>query len=202
MVNHAPSKWGKDLEAVLSGMGIKDVIRMIWERREAKEIEARIKIGLEKLKNETLRKEEDKIKASTYNIKYKFLVENDNMPWKYWLEENVKGRDKEIWARIRCGNIGRAGKKGELDWMCRICEEQDETFEHILMCKKSRELVTKKTREGVEVWMEEIEEGAIGGEVINMLGGKVQKEICAYVKEIEEVWNKRSGEARMERKED
>ncbi|KAH0540561.1 hypothetical protein KQX54_018295 [Cotesia glomerata] len=34
----------------------------------------------------------------------------------YWNEKEVSGGMKEVWARIRCGNLTRAGKAGLEDW--------------------------------------------------------------------------------------
>ncbi|KAI4474426.1 hypothetical protein M0804_014864 [Polistes exclamans] len=95
-------------------MGIEEMIEMIRERREDVRIEEKIKEGLEELKKRSLREEKEKIKKSTYNSMYKHLIENDEMLWKYWSEEGVRGGIKEVWARLRCGNIGKAGKNVEM----------------------------------------------------------------------------------------
>lgn len=56
------------------------------------------------------------------------MTENDETPWKYWDENNINGKDKKTWARMRCRNIGRDGKKGEEDWTCRTCKCEKETL--------------------------------------------------------------------------
>ncbi|KAI4491905.1 hypothetical protein M0804_003297 [Polistes exclamans] len=113
------------------------------------------------------------------------------MPWKYWSEEGVRGGIKEVWARLRCGNIGKAGKKGEKNWKSRLCKEQEETLEHLITCEKGRELVSEKRRKEIEEWVDGIKEGAIRGDLINMFGGKIQVGICEFFREVEELCKRR-----------
>ena len=51
---------------------------------------------------------------------------------KYWGEKDVKLKDKEQWARMRCGNIGRAGNKGYMNVNCKLCGAVKENLKHIL----------------------------------------------------------------------
>lgn len=191
ITNGNPSKWGENLVSVLREMGIEDLIEMIRERRDGGRIGEKIKTGLEELKRRSLREEEEKIRESGYNDLYKYLIEGDEMPWKYWSEEGIGGGVKEVWARVRCGNLGRAGKKGEKDWKCRLCREHVETLEHLIICDRGRELISGKARKEVEEWMVGVEEGAIRGEVINMLGGKIQVGMCGFFREVEELCRRR-----------
>lgn len=50
----------------------------------------------------------------------------------YWYKDKIKREDKEQWARLRCGNIGRAFKKGYTEWSCRLCGHDLETLSHLL----------------------------------------------------------------------
>ena len=54
---------------------------------------------------------------------------------KYWDKKSINGEMKEEWARLRCGNVGKVGKKGYEDWSCRICGKEDESINHKWMCK-------------------------------------------------------------------
>ncbi|KAI4475723.1 hypothetical protein M0802_015052 [Mischocyttarus mexicanus] len=186
--NNKPSRWGSDLGSALRSMGIQDVVEMIGERREVGVIVARMKEGLENLKNDALRGEEERMGRSTFCDKYRLIVENDSTPWKYWAEEGIRCGDKEIWARLRCGSIGRAGKKGEKDWMCRVCQEEEETLEHLMVCEESTRLVSESARRGVNEWRKGREEDTIKDEVIKMLRGGIQKDVCLFFKEIEKIW--------------
>ena len=46
---------------------------------------------------------------------------------KYWYKKKNNGGMEEEWARLRCGIIGKVGKKGYEDWNCRICGKEDES---------------------------------------------------------------------------
>ena len=60
---------------------------------------------------------------------------------KYWDKKGINEEMKEEWTTLRCGNIGKVGEKGYEDWSCKICGEDDESINHILMCKDARELI-------------------------------------------------------------
>ena len=49
---------------------------------------------------------------------------------KYWEEKDVKLKDEEQWARMRCSNIGRAGNKGYMNVNCRLCGAVKENLKH------------------------------------------------------------------------
>ena len=51
---------------------------------------------------------------------------------------------KEEWARLRCGNIGRAGTEGYEDW--KLSGKEDESINHVRMCDDSRELIKVEWR--------------------------------------------------------
>ena len=40
---------------------------------------------------------------------------------KYWDDKKIEYWDKEQWARLRCGNVGKAGNKEFQDVSCRLC---------------------------------------------------------------------------------
>lgn len=52
------------------------------------------------------------IRASSYNTMYKDIVlEEAEEKEYYWLKEKGGSSYKEVWSRVRCGNLGRAPKK-------------------------------------------------------------------------------------------
>ena len=81
-----------------------------------------------------------------------------------WDKKGINEEMKEEWARLRCGNIGKVGKKWDEDWSCRICGEEDESINRIWMCEDARELIK-------EEWVKEGDEWRKGkiGEELNLL---------------------------------
>ena len=55
-----------------------------------------------------------KISTSFYNCCSQFYGEIKKIvdSKKYWDKKGIKGEMEEKWARLRCGNIGKGGKKG------------------------------------------------------------------------------------------
>ena len=88
----------------------------------------------------------------------------------------------EEWARLRCGNIGKVGKKGYEDWSCRICGKEDESINRIWMCKDTREPIKDESVRGVDEWRE----GKIGKELSSRLLRQLQDDpvpaLCEYLR--------------------
>ena len=72
---------------------------------------------------------------------------------------------KEGSARLRCGNIGKVGKKGYEDWSCTICGKEDIRMNLILMCEDARVLIKDEWVKEVDEWRE----GKIGEELSSRL---------------------------------
>lgn len=51
-----------------------------------------------------------------------------------------------MWAKIRCGNVGRAYKEGYKEWTCRLCEWEHETVEHFLICREATRIQSERTK--------------------------------------------------------
>ena len=104
---------------------------------------------------------------------------------KYWDKKEINGEMKEEWARLRCGNIGKVGKKEYEDWSCRICGKEDESINHIWMCEDARELTKDEWVKGVDEWRE----GKIGEELssrlLRQLHGDRVPALCEYLKAFE-----------------
>ena len=58
----------------------------------------------------------------------KKTVDREN---KYCDKKGINGGMKEEWARLRCDNISKVGKKGYENWSCMICAEDDESINHM-----------------------------------------------------------------------
>ena len=62
----------------------------------------------------------------------------------------MKLKDKEQWARTRCGNIERAGDKGYMNVNCRLCGAVKENLKHILDCREFKKVVKIDLKLAVE----------------------------------------------------
>ena len=73
------------------------------------------------------------------------------------------------------------GRK-DIDWSCRICGMEDESINHIWMCKDARELIKDKWVRGVDEWRE----GKIGEELSSRLLRQLQGDpvpaLCKYLR--------------------
>ena len=69
---------------------------------------------------------------------------------KYWGEKDVKLKDKEHSAGMRCGNIGRAGNKAYMNVNCRLCGTVKENLRHILDCREFQKVLKRDLKLAVE----------------------------------------------------
>ncbi|CAD6234564.1 GSCOCG00001987001-RA-CDS [Cotesia congregata] len=198
ILNRQPSKWGEKIKMLVKEMECERIIELIYNNAEIEVIEEEIKNGLEVYKKMMEKKVEEKINNSTYNNLYKKLVltnETEN----YWCDKEVKNTDKEIWARARCGNLTRAGKKGISDWKCRECKSQEETLAHVLMCEKISKKLSEESKKTLETWNNYKEcEKIIEIKIIECLNSKICKNVCKLLKEIEKVLRESESENREE----
>ncbi|XP_044010579.1 uncharacterized protein LOC122854162 [Aphidius gifuensis] len=87
---------------------------------------------------------------------------NKNMTrWEnYWNEKGVSACNKESWARMKCGNVGRAYKSEKVinekeEWNCRMCGNYRETLEHILVCPMLRDKCDKRVNKEMDSMFKE-----------------------------------------------
>lgn len=129
------NRWEAARNGVLRGLGIekeevrkereegtKELIETIAERSERKEKEERRK----------------KIEETRYNGLYKQVI-TENLP--EYLRGRRKRKDRCLIARYRCGNEWRGNQhwKKEEDKICRICEREIESLEHMIcFCQATR----------------------------------------------------------------
>ncbi|XP_074112166.1 uncharacterized protein LOC141535900 [Cotesia typhae] len=120
----------------------------------------------------------------------------------YWKNKKTRSADKELWARVRCGNLVKAGKKGEKDWKCRECREKEETLMHVLTCEKIRNKLTKESKEEIKKWWEESEdEDKIKKEIVGIMKGRIRTGTCKVIREIENNLKKNEREREIGKKE-
>ena len=91
----------------------------------------------------------------------------------YWKDKRTEGREKEIWARIRVGNISKEGKKGFREMKCRVCDEEEETLNHVWTCRIAKEEMKEESRK----WIEEWSRGKEGDQLIKELEEELKGEV-------------------------
>lgn len=196
ILNRQQSKWGEKIRRLVKEMEREKVIEMIYNNAETEEIEEEIKKGLEVYKNKLEKKVEEKIKKSTYNKLYKNLVPISETE-SYWCDKEMKNTDKEIWARVRCGNLTRAEKKGISDWKCRGCKDQDETLTHVLVCEKVSEKLSEESKKTLEIWSDYKKcEKILEIKIIECLNNKICRNVCKLLKETENILRESESETR------
>ena len=94
--------WGKQLEKALKELGDGLVIKKLWEKRPAREIESRLKELWKIREDQDIQRDWGKLEKSTYFNYYKGIKESVAIE-AYWRRKNLKGWQNESWARWRCG---------------------------------------------------------------------------------------------------
>lgn len=113
----------------------------------------------------------------------------------YWERKDIGGEIKEVWARMRCGNVGKEYNKGYKDTKCGICREEKETMEHMIICKEARKEISKEIIEEMEKWREGDTEERLKKKIEQELRGKKPLIIhCQYVRAFERYARKKENE--------
>ncbi|CAG5089227.1 Protein of unknown function [Cotesia congregata] len=99
------------------------------------------------------------------------MIEKDG--YNYWKDDKKRGEDKEQWARIRCGNIERAYKKGYT--VMTHCQQSNITNE----VKKG---VNEEERKFLEKWDKLVEEEEIEKEKYTILRGEIDAKFEELIK--------------------
>lgn len=131
-------------------MGISEVIEWMWRLESGEKVYERMQEGMNEWKEKQRENDWKKMRNSTYNEIYKEMIPGEKGAG--YFDIRRKNRDENItWARMRCGNVGRANKKGYKDWGCRLCNRESETLQHLIICdeggKNQEENVKRKMRE-------------------------------------------------------
>ncbi|XP_043475764.1 uncharacterized protein LOC122507221 [Leptopilina heterotoma] len=183
--NNFPSAWGAKVQKVLSEVGDGRTIQLLGPEENMREISENIKRNIKVKMDQDIQQQWYKIDKSSYCKNYgkwKSKIGREN----YWEIKELSFKDKEQWARIRCGNVGRAGNKGFTDVSCRLCGSETENIEHIWVCKKARELIDKK-------WVEEVDKWTDCGKNLSLqkiwstMSGKPILALCRYARAFEDL---------------
>ncbi|KAH0550019.1 hypothetical protein KQX54_016877 [Cotesia glomerata] len=133
--------------------------------------------------NFKLRRQKNKEASSSdcNNLKEILLEEGSE----YWNEKEISEGMKEVWARLRCGNLTRAGKAGMEEWKCRMCKKENETIEHIMSCEVMKDSLSAEVKNELEVWREMSEGDSVRKKIVRALKGKICKKLCSVIREME-----------------
>lgn len=187
ILNNRPTDWGKKVYKSAREMGIVRVFEEMWNGAEAGEIRRITEEGLRRLKKKYEEEDDARIQLSTYNPLYEEICAEGSGN-KYWEMRGRTGREKEIWCRIRCENVGKDGKKGWADENCRMCRREVESFTHILSCEKlagnlKRETLVETIREKIGGGAEEEKSERLKV----LLRGECDRDICEYVESVQAI---------------
>lgn len=144
ILNNKPTKWGKAFYGVLEELEITECCRLIQEGSDSTELYNKLKGSLNSWWNKVLENEMLAILNSSYNMLYKEILLNVSGA-DYWDKKVKIKENKEVWARIRCGCVGRAYKKGFKDWSCRLCNWGEETLTHLIRCPEAWKLQSDRS---------------------------------------------------------
>ena len=110
----------------------------------------------------------------------------------YWRRKDLKGWQKETWARWRCGNPLRGGKKGFTKDSCRGCKGVTETWEHVINCDRVMQRLSTESKEWWQGWRNKSSEDQWRDRIIKELKTTADKEICNKLAEVEKALRKSS----------
>lgn len=188
ILNGNPSRWGKELNRGLEDLEAQSILRAIWKNENIDDIGTVLASGLEALKGAERAEDWRKVTISSYNHRYQVLSKRELEDGaQYWRTGGLDGWMKETWARLRCGNIGRAGKKGYRDWSCRLCRVELETLEHVWVCPVAHQKIKECWVEPVKAWVKGLSMEELNRELTKTLCGMPRKELCAYAAAFEKL---------------
>lgn len=191
ILNSNSSKWGKAVLQTLKLMKCEEILELIWRRQDPGIVKLKLNDGLELLRVQEEETTRALVYKSTYCSLYKLTKTKDGCE-DYWMDTNCEGWIKEVWSRLRCGNVERGFKKGFKDWSCRICQSQQETRAHLLICRKERNLCSDKTAQAIQLLTEGKYEADLDFLVKELLRGPPIREVCCLIAAIEKAGRKTS----------
>ncbi|KAK9306259.1 hypothetical protein QLX08_002989 [Tetragonisca angustula] len=160
--NGRPSSWMSELEAAMKEVGDGEILGMLEGKEGWNSLERKLKDGWETRRNQITQRDWCKINRSRYCPDYKDL-KTDWTQESYWEDKETSWKDKEQWARMQCGNIGRAGNKGFKEENCRLCGTGKENLDHAWSCEGMRSTTKEELVRKVEAeWGKVKEEGMAG----------------------------------------
>lgn len=185
IMNGNPSKWGKRMKEMCDEIGVSEVIEWIWREETGEKVYERMRKGVDEWKEKERREDWGKVCESTYNRIYKEIMPEEKGA--IYLNKGRKKKEENItWARMRCGNVGRAFKKGQKEWMCRLCEREYETIEHLISCEEAGKIQREQIKERMDEWKKTWEGRGEREIIIEKLRGEVCSMLCEYYSKVEE----------------
>ena len=151
IINTNPSQWGREFKQALEEVGGGKIVGAIWKESEWREVLILLEEGLKRKEEQDTQGDWVKVDKSSFCKLYGEIKKTVDRE-KYWDKKGINGTMKEEWARLRCGNIGKVGKKGYGDSICRICGKKDKSINHVWMCKDATELIKDEWVRGVDEW--------------------------------------------------
>ena len=109
---------------------------------------------------------------------------------KYWEDKELKGKIKEIWARMRCRSVGKNICKAFRETKCTFCKKEKETLAHVCECKEAEERIERKLTDGLKQWKKESEVIELERKVNTRLTGKSVQASCEYEAEFKKLARK------------
>ncbi|KAK0079748.1 hypothetical protein PV326_008572 [Microctonus aethiopoides] len=201
IMNGKATKWGKSMREGIEGSKNRGLCEAIWSGQEGDGVQKKIREELEEWWEQECKKEEEKIEKSTYNTIYKEITAGA-VGNEYLNSKGVNMEDRVIWARMRCGNIGRAGKKGEKEWTCRLCGGEDETLWHLLECEEATREQEEETKKELCKCKGNKGKGEMQEMIIRELKGEINTIICRYMRKVEEKIKRERRKKEMEMEEE
>ena len=195
IINGQPSQWGAKVKEAIEEVGSGTLMDLMYDFIRGKGNNETVKRLLEEGNERKMEQDTQgdwvKVDKSTYCGFYKEIKKGVEIE-KYWDESKYTGLTKEQWARLRCGNIGKVEKKGYANWNCRVCEEVEESMEHIWKCETAREQIKEEWVRGVDEWKMDRQGNVFLLKLINTLNNEPKKELCEYVRAFENLASKRA----------
>ena len=128
IVNGNPSRWGVEFRDAMRGVADGRTVDLMWSGAGGvRLIEKYLGEGDEKKKEQDIQADCVNVDKSTFCSIYK-AIKGGFEREKYWDERMVAGELKEQWARLRCGNFGKAGKKGFNNQECELCGVEEKNL--------------------------------------------------------------------------
>ncbi|KAK1120134.1 hypothetical protein K0M31_012858 [Melipona bicolor] len=147
-----------------------EVIGLLKDEDGRGNLERRLEDGWRTRKDQIIQKNWSKINKLRYCPELKTEWNQKS----YWENKEIKWRDKEQWARMRCENIGRAGNKVFKKEKCRLCNGGTENLEHAWTCVEIRKMIKEELVNKVEAEINKVNERgrngwkALVGEKLNL----------------------------------
>lgn len=181
IINRNPSKWGVELKKAMESVGEGRIWGDILEGR-IENVERMIERTIQIKIDQELQLDWAKVDKSNYCKEYKHRKKAIGMEV-YWEDKNIRAENKETWARLRCGNIGKSADKGFESTLCSLCAAAEESMVHMCMCGKARERIKRELVDAMDEWIGYDNEEQLALKIEASLNGKPVPTLCSYVRE-------------------